>query len=395
VTCLPLTAAFKAFLGVAPFPDGKFPTVQTAPEASQDVTWLPAGVDFIQPDGYPVPPEGQYAIQFLVGIASSLFSVVDMYMNIHAAHIMKDDDDHDYTCFLVGVAIFDFLWFGVGDLPIFWGVEKDSDSHNMLWWGEYIPKTLIYLGDLYVCVIGPVCGAGGKIGEHLIGALGGNNFGTFFITAAAITEVGCSIALLTGSDHNPIDKYWAGTQITGLVPSLTAPIRMRYYPSDHSRWGISLMQNPKVFSVKSAVDISCDVGAGSAWAFVAGKQEQLATEQSFRPLLSPTTLPAATIGKAYATPTNSPVVLYVAKEGFADWSPIGWAVDPGSPLPDGLSITPLGPDNTGLGISGMPSSSVVAQTYKVTIWVCNSYDPNNLVKQDFQLVVNAAPPSVS
>ena len=122
------------------------------------------------------------------------------------------------------------LFFGVCDLPVFWGTDNlwncttENGSTEWLWWLEYFCKLPIYLGDLFCAVVLPLVSEKGTP-SRILGTLQ-NQVGNDAINALGVFEALASTALLMGSGKKPIDVYWFATQIVSMVSSLTAVVRV-------------------------------------------------------------------------------------------------------------------------------------------------------------------------
>jgi hypothetical protein len=399
--CSPLCSTFKAMTGAPPFPDGKFPSFNgtdlRAGGPDQDLVWVPQSYSPTMPNEYVVDPEAQYVVQSLVGVATAWYFAVDSYMNAHSAHKLPHTKAFEAVerCFLVMVAGGDLLAFVVGDLPIFWGVGKVVEGVEVLWYAEYIPKTLLYLCDLYVCIVAPLTGHQAKVGAQIFGTwnvpladrLGGNNFATSLITVFGYIEAVISAALYGFSEHHPADLYWLVTQIIGLESSLTAFLRLRIRLDDvMGTWASLLLLHPYLFGGKVTLDILADVGSGLALALTGGESSRVHLNNEVAQAFLPTTLPAGVIGQPYQLEPGFPVEIYSNWAAFDAWTPLGWTIGSGE-LPAGLYLGQDPKFEARIQFRGTPEGP--AGTYSFQVWGGNSFDPNNIVKQDYQITITA------
>lgn len=364
----PVTVCLKAGLGSAPFPDGRFPGFRWDPSQarpSTETTWFPAGAEHSLPDEYPIPPRAQAGIQAAVGAATMGFSFVDLYMDTHQPPLPVGTMSEDWQVLLI--TVYDMLFFGVCDLPVFWGTDNlwkcttENGSTEWLWWLEYFCKLPIYLGDLFCAVVLPLVSEKGTP-SRILGTLQ-NQVGNDAINALGVFEALASTALLMGSDKKPIDVYWFATQIVSMVSSLTAVVRVLPV----------FATSPALRAVKMAVDAATDIAAGGAW-WMTGCLAVL-------PDLMKGDLPHGQVGKPYSAQLTAST--------DKRFPPFGWAVTFGE-MPPGVGFKIADADDFFVvEVGGTPLKE---GDYYFTITAANSYDPNSVAVKDFHVTIAAADP---
>src|SRR6185312_2108493 len=122
----PVTALFKAVTGEAPFPDGTFPKLGgTTSGPSAEYDWWPPGDPHYSE--YTVGPPAQLIMQMITGISTGRFAMVDAYCD--APHVeLTPEQEQKENIKIAAITVFDLLAFGLGDLPMFWGVDAPSDQ---------------------------------------------------------------------------------------------------------------------------------------------------------------------------------------------------------------------------------------------------------------------------
>ena len=156
------------------------------------------------------------------------------------------------------------LFFGVCDLPVFWGTDNlwnctnENGSTEWLWWLEYYCKLPIYLGDLLCAVVLPlVSEKGRRRGPGDSGERGAQQrhqcvrkpFGPW------------PAHPVDGFQQEAVDVYWFATQIVSIVCSLHSI--MHILP-------VSRNDPPVLPAVKMAVDAATDITTGGAWSMTGG-----------------------------------------------------------------------------------------------------------------------------
>jgi hypothetical protein len=381
----PVTVVSKAVLGDVPFPDG-FPDLLASPAeraARAGVTgtpgeWFPDPDAYTGPEGYDVPPAAQLAVQLVVGICQGIFVLVDFYMDKSAFNYDLDllPETVQDKCFIAFLTVFDMLAFGVGDLPVFWGVPtfwtatSDTSQTDRLWWGEYICKMFIYTGDIAVAAIWPFVDTTKYTnwGATLADAQGTG--GQAWITLFGLGEWACSwalwgIALKEGA--KPLDQIWFFSQTLSMISSFTAFLRIP----------VVFDAQPEVVKpLKYGLDGVGDLVAGCWYVFMS-----LAVLLEGGPHFDSDDWPKDPV-KVGST------IRATLEDSGGQFGPPGWRFDDLDSLPAGdHRFVALDPGKAGYNRVVVELTPTVPGIYQIPIRETNGYDPNVSNVKTFPLVV--------